>query len=67
MDKSIANDIATLSHEIISICENSSHDDVYDQRGYDTAISTQAFQPYVHSLEAPDTPYTASVLVQELP
>lgn len=67
MGRSIAKDSISFSHETITICKDGPYNDAYNQKGQDTAIPTQAFQPHVHGLAAPDTPYTASVRVQELP
>ncbi|CAE6486935.1 hypothetical protein [Candidatus Nitrosotenuis uzonensis] len=54
MGRSKANHIVTCSHEAISIRENGSYDDEYNQKGQDTAIPTQTLKSRVHGLAAPD-------------
>lgn len=67
MGRSKADNIITILHEAISICENGSYHDADNQKDQDTAIPAQEIQPRVYGLAAPDLACTASVRVQELP
>jgi hypothetical protein len=54
-------------HEAIKIHQNDPFYDAYNQKGKDTAIPTQTFQPCVYGMAASCLACTASVQVQELP